>query len=100
MRTRGGAYTLYREINLPGRGAVPDDRIRLSPVGGHRYELSATTYSGRWERTGFEGQLAELFEVVASVMPYVVEDWSLSKPSEKKAKPRKRNCTVKKCPRT
>ena len=48
-------------------GLADDDRLKLTAQGRADYTLSARTWNGRWERTGFEGPIANLVEVIRDV---------------------------------
>jgi hypothetical protein len=77
VRARGAAFTLYREVTIGDGPPQPDDRLRLTQVTVHRYEISVLLHNGRWERTGMVGTLDEVFPVIESTMQHVVRDWSM-----------------------
>ena len=69
----------------PNGGLADDDRLKLASQGRADYSLSARTWNGRWERTGFEGPLTALVEVIRDVLGHYLIDESAQ--SEKSAKP-------------
>ena len=66
-------------------GLADDDRLKLTAQGRADYTLSARTWNGRWERTGFEGPIANLVEVIRDVFAHYLTDESGE--SKKPAKP-------------
>jgi hypothetical protein len=53
----------------------PDDRVRLTHMGGARYGLSVRRHTGRWEKTPFSGTMSELVDVVCATMQHLVAAW-------------------------
>ena len=69
-----GANLIIARHEVFQRGAPPerDDRIRLTQLARDRFGLSVKLHTGRWEPTPFHGSLAEMVEVMRSVMPHML----------------------------
>ncbi len=72
VRTRGQILTLGRAETGPDGGAIIDDRVRLTRLGGCTWGLSVKRHTGRWERTPFLGTMAEMHETICTFMQYLV----------------------------
>ena len=74
--TKGMCVRVYGTHLIAGRPVrgdeEPDDRVRLSRLGGSRWGLSARLHTGRWERTPFTGTIDELVEVMQTFMQHLV----------------------------
>lgn len=51
----------------------PDPRFRLTPLGGSHFGLSLRRGT-RWERLPFDGSLADLVDVITTVLPHWAQD--------------------------
>jgi hypothetical protein len=73
IRVRGSHIYLGRE-DPPGPYASdePDDRVRLTHLGGTRFGLSVRRHTGRWEKTPFSGTLEEVVGVIWTTMQHLV----------------------------
>ena len=69
LRVRQRADLLVLESG-PVDDPIPHARLRRATVS--LWTLECATHTGRWERTGFRDQLAPLFEVLVSTLPWVV----------------------------
>lgn len=49
-----------------------DDRLRLTALKGTSYGLSVRRHTGRWEKTPFTGTIADLTEIIWSMMQHIV----------------------------
>ena len=86
VRQWGTSLILGRKAPVgPNGGLADDDRLKLTAQGRPNYSLSARTWRGRWERTGFEGPLADLVEIIRDVLGHYLIDESAG--SEKPDKP-------------
>jgi hypothetical protein len=78
LRVQGSHFVLGREDPDP-QGLFPDrepdDRVRLSHLGGMHYGLSVRRHSARWEKTPFSGTMPELVEILCTTMQHVVAAW-------------------------
>ena len=74
--TSGMCVRVYGQHLIAGRpvqdDGEPDDRVRLSRLGGSRWGLSARLHTGRWERTPFTGTIDELVDVMRTFMQHLV----------------------------
>ena len=70
LRVRRRADLLVLESG-PARDAIPHARLRR--VGVHLWTLECATHTGRWEKTGFRGQLEPVLETLVSTIPWVLE---------------------------
>ncbi len=52
----------------------PEDRVRLSLLGGDRFGLSVKRHTGRWERTLSTGSPAELVQAICATMQHLVAE--------------------------
>lgn len=75
VRRWGTNLILGRKVREgPRGGLVDDDRLKLTARGRTDYSLSARTWNGRWERTGFEGPVAALVEIIRDVLAHYLTD--------------------------
>jgi len=77
IRARGDHIYLGRD-EPPGPYTAPDDpddRVRLSLLGGDRFGLSVKRHTGRWERTPFTGSPAELVQAICATMQHLVAEY-------------------------
>lgn len=74
VRVHGTHLYLGRE-EPPGPYATgePDDRLRLTRLGGSKFGLGVLRHTGRWEKTPFSGSLKELHAVVCETMQHLVQ---------------------------
>ena len=78
LRVSGRHVILGREDPCPDGpypDLEPDERLRLTHMGGARYGLSVRRHTGRWENTPFSGTLSELVDVVCATMQHLVAAW-------------------------
>ena len=78
LRVQGSHLILGREDpdpHGPFPDLEPDDRIRLSHLGGARYGLSFRRHTGRWEKAPFSGTLPEMVDVLSTAMQHLVAAW-------------------------
>lgn len=76
IRVRGDHLYLGRkEPPGPYADEEPDERIRLTVLGGTRFGLSVHRHTGRWERTPFSGTLQELTQVICTTMQHLVAEY-------------------------
>ncbi len=84
VRQWGTNLILGRKERMGPRGGLADDdRLKLTAQGRGVYSLSARMWNGRWERTGFEGTLADLVGIIRDVLAHYLTDESAE--SEKPA---------------
>jgi hypothetical protein len=69
LRVRRRADLLTLES---GPAADPVRHARLRRVTVHYWTLECATHTGRWEKTGFRGPMAEMLEVLTSTIPWVL----------------------------
>jgi hypothetical protein len=69
LRVRRRADLLVLESG-PTDDAIPHARLRRVAV--HLWTLECATHTGRWEKTGFRGQLEEMLDKLVSTLPWVV----------------------------
>jgi len=76
ITTRRGDIVLGR-IEPPGpfSDGEPDDRVKLTPLGGDRFGLSVRRHTGRWEKTPFTGTLDELVHLLSTAMQHLIAAW-------------------------
>jgi hypothetical protein len=67
VRRRADLLTL-----VSGHEHDPIMHARFRRASVHLWTLECATHTGRWERTGFRDQLAPLFELLVSTLPWVV----------------------------
>ena len=73
VRAHGSNLIIARhEVFQPGAPPERDDRIRLTQLAKDHFGLSVKRHTGRWEPTPFQGSLAEMVEVMRSVMRHVL----------------------------
>ena len=78
LRVQGSHFVLGRpdpDPDGPYPDLEPDDRVRLTHLGGPRYGLSVRRHTGRWERTPFQGTLSELVEAMSAPLQHLVAAW-------------------------
>lgn len=78
LRVSGRQFILGREDPCPDGpfpDLEPDDRLRLTHMGGARYGLSVRRHTGRWEKTPFSGTLSELVDAICATMQHLVAAW-------------------------
>ncbi len=78
IRVHGRQLVLGREDpdpDGPFPDLVPDDRVRLTHLGGSKYGLSVRRHTGRWEKIPFSGSLAELVDTLGGPMQHLVAAW-------------------------
>ncbi|MDC3379367.1 hypothetical protein OAX78_03700 [Planctomycetota bacterium] len=78
LRAHGKHFILGREDpdpDGPYPNLGPDDRVRLTHMGGPRYGLSFRRHTGRWEKTPFSGTLPDLVDTIAGPMQHLVAAW-------------------------
>ena len=76
VRVYGKHLIMGREEPFGPEGEmVRDDRVRLTRANASNYSLSVKRHTGRWESTPFQGTMAELVEVVQSIMQHLVAPW-------------------------
>ena len=84
VKARGTSVTLLREETFgDGQAAEPDPRVRFTEISRDCFALSICNARGTWDPTPFTGSLAELVEMLARTMPFVVAAWTQSAPSGK-----------------
>ena len=69
LRVRRRADLLTLES---GPTSDPVRHARLRRVTVHYWTLECATHTGRWEKTGFRGPMAEMLEVLTSSIPWVL----------------------------
>jgi hypothetical protein len=69
LRVRRRADLLTLES---GPAGDPVRHARLRRVTVHYWTLECATHTGRWEKTGFRGPMAEMLEVLTSTIPWVL----------------------------
>lgn len=80
--TRGMTIRVHHTHVYLGRPLVPgpysddepDDRVRLTHLGGARFGLSVRRHTGKWDKTPFSGSLRELVDAVWTTMQHLVAD--------------------------
>lgn len=73
VRLRGDDLILGRNEPLGPDGQLePDDRVKLTHLGGETYGLSVRRHTGRWQKTPFTGSLEEIFQIVGTLMQHLV----------------------------
>ena len=78
IRVHGKQLVLGREDpdpDGPFPDLVPDDRVRLTHLGGTKYGLSVRRHTGRWEKIPFSGSMAELVDLLGGPMQHLVAAW-------------------------
>lgn len=78
IRVHGRHFVLGREDpdpDGPFPDLVPDDRVRLTHLGGTKYGLSVRRHTGRWEKTPFSGSLTELVDTLGGPIQHLVMAW-------------------------
>jgi hypothetical protein len=78
LRVHGRHFVLGRSDPCPDGpfpNLVPDERVRLTHLGGTKYGLSVLRHTGRWQKTPFSGSLAELLDTLAGPMQHLVVGW-------------------------
>jgi len=75
VRLRGKHLTVSRQGESFAGSTEPDDRVRLTHLGGEVYGLSVMRHTGSWEKTPFTGTLSELVETLSTAMQHLVADW-------------------------
>lgn len=78
LRVQGSHFVLCREdpdLHGPFPDLKPDDRVRLTHLGGARFGLSVRRHTGRWEKTPFSGNLPEMVDVISAAMQHLVARW-------------------------
>ena len=78
VRVHGRHFVLGRPDPCPDGpfpNLVPDERVRLTHLGGTKYGLSVHRHTGRWQKTPFSGSLAELLDTLAGPMQHLVAGW-------------------------
>ena len=78
IRLHGRHFVLGREDpdpHGPFPDLVPDDRVRLTHLGGTKFGLSVYRHTGRWQKTPFSGSLAELVDTLSGSMQHLVAAW-------------------------
>jgi hypothetical protein len=78
--TRGMTIRVHRTHIYLGRPLAsgpysddePDDRVRLTHLGGARFGLSVHRHTGKWENTPYSGSLREVVDVVCTAMQHLV----------------------------
>ena len=95
LRRIDGAKTVYvraygaslivgrREPLGPRGGLVPDDRIKLAPVGTSRYSVRARDWKGRYGHTGLEATLAELPGLLTRELAHLLAPLFPTKPPKR-----------------
>ena len=73
VRVRGDHLIAGRQEALGSDGGFEDtDRVRFTRLSSRTYGLSVLRHTGRWERTPFNGTLAEMVENVHGLMQHLV----------------------------
>lgn len=78
LRRHGSHFVLGRpdpDPDGPYPDLEPDERVRLTHLGGLRYGLSVRRHTGRWERVPFQGAPSELVEALSSTLQHLVAAW-------------------------
>ena len=69
LQARGHGDLLVIESGPKGK-RVPHARLRRAGV--HLWWLELPTHTGRWERTGFRGQIAQLLALLEDDFPWLL----------------------------
>jgi hypothetical protein len=73
VRIHGEHLILARECEEMDDGeATIEDRVRLTRLAGGAWGLGVKRHHGRWERTPFTGDIAELVDVIRTFMQHLV----------------------------
>ena len=73
VRVRGDELILGRQEPIGPQGQLePDDRVKLTHLGGNTYGLSVRRHTGRWQKTPFSGSLQEMFDTIWTLMQHLV----------------------------
>lgn len=73
VRVHGSSLVLSRtELYRAGEAPVRDDRTKLTCIAPNCYGLSVKRHTGRWEKVPFTGTLAELVDIMRSLMPHLI----------------------------
>ena len=73
VRARGDSLIAGRwDTSSPDKAPQADDRVRLTRLGRSAWGLSVKRHTGRWERTPFSGSMAEMVEVMHTLMQHLV----------------------------
>ena len=76
VRVHGDHLILGRSEPLGPEGEPEnDDRVRLTSIGPSHYGLSVKRHTGRWEKTPFRGTMAEMVELIWTMMQHLVAPW-------------------------
>ena len=76
VRVHGDHLILGRREPLGPKGELEnEDRVRLTSLGSNHYGLGVKRHTGRWERTPFRGTMAEMVEVIWTMMQHLVAPW-------------------------
>jgi hypothetical protein len=54
----------------PQHDPIPHARLRRLSV--QRWTLECATHTGRWEKTGFDGTVKKLLDLLLSTLPWIV----------------------------
>lgn len=65
----------------PKEELVDDDRLKMTLVKRDVFRLSARLANGRYESTGFEGEVPDLVEVMQGIMPHYLQAWGADEDS-------------------
>lgn len=77
VKARGNSVTLLRDESFgAGQAAELDPKVRFTELSRNCFTLSICNARGGWDPTPFTGTLAELLEMVARTMPYIVAAWT------------------------
>jgi hypothetical protein len=69
LRVRRRADLLTLESG-PADDPIPHARLRRTSE--RHWTLECATHTGRWEKTGFQGTLKKLLDLLVSTLPWVV----------------------------
>ena len=73
VRVHGEHLIVGRECDEMDDGeAIIEDRVRLTQLDAATWGLSVKRHNGRWERTPFTGDIAELVDVMLTFMQHLV----------------------------
>ena len=69
LRVRRRADLLTLESG-PKDDPIPHARLRR--VSTHKWTLECATHTARWEKTGFQGPIEKLLDLLVSTLPWIV----------------------------
>lgn len=73
IRVHGDHLILSRAEPIGPHGEMDnDDRVRLTRLSASSYGLSVKRHTGRWERTPFSGDLAEMVNTIVGCMQHLI----------------------------